>query len=102
MNDRLEDIIIIEGNIDAEPEEYFEAMQRQINDGVIWRLQGSMGRAAMDAIKSGNCMCAKAPCKDYWGNTVPARDMLQPGSFGTKEFVAEKMGDEYANRMAAI
>jgi hypothetical protein len=102
MNDRLNDILIIEGNIDIEPEEYFEALQRQINEGVIWKLQGSMGRTAMDAIKAGNCMCAKVPCKDYWGNTVPSRDMLQPGTFGTEQYVINIMGADYAARMAAI
>lgn len=102
MNDRLEDILIIEGAEDASNDEYYEAMQRQINGGVIWKLQGSAGRAAMDALKSGNCLCAKAPCKDYYGNTVPSRDMLQPGRFGTEEFVAKINGAEYAARMANI
>jgi hypothetical protein len=102
MNARLEDILVIEGVEDASNEEYYKAMQRQINEGVIWKMQGSMGRAAMDALKSGSCMCAKAPCKDYWGNTVPSRDMLQPGSFGTYEFVVERMGQEWADAMAAI
>lgn len=102
MNARLNDILIIEGVEDASNDEYYEAMQRQINEGVIWKMQGSMGRAAMNAIKGGFCMCAKVACSDYWGNRVPARTDLQPGTFGTEEFVADRNGADYAARMAAI
>ena len=73
---------------DAETdEEYVRAMQARINDGSIWMLEGSAGRAAMGLIESGVCAVGIEAHRDYWGNRVPARYMLEPGSFGTVEFV---------------
>jgi hypothetical protein len=99
----LNDYLLIDGTEAAEDQfEYFAALQRQINNGSIWAMQGSCGRAAMDAIKSGDCMCAVVAGRDYWGNRVPARTDLQPGTFGTYEFVLERNGVEWADKMAAI
>ena len=33
--------------------DYLKALQRRINDGSIWKFEGSAGRAAMDAINPG-------------------------------------------------
>jgi hypothetical protein len=82
--------------------EYYAGLQAEINSGTIWLMQGSAGRAAMDAIKGGYCMVGKAARKDYWGNTVPAREMLEAGSFGTYDFVAEHQGPEWADRMQEV
>ena len=58
-------------------------MQDLINSGDAWRLEGSYGRAAMANLESGACMLPKESHRDYYGNTVPSRDMLQDGSKGT-------------------
>lgn len=71
------------------------AIQRQINSGLAWRLQGSFGRAAMDMIESGRCMVGLEAHRDYYGNMVPSRDMLQDGTKGTPGFVSENMGKEW-------
>jgi hypothetical protein len=79
--------------------DYYVSLQRVINDGSIWHMEGSAGRNAMDAIKMGYVMVGVEARKDYWGNTVPARSMLEAGSFGTREFVAEHNGEEWAAAM---
>jgi len=58
-------------------------MQDLINSGDAWRLEGSYGRAAMANLESGACMLPTESHRDYYGNTVPSRDMLQDGSKGT-------------------
>lgn len=73
---------------DAETElDYVSAMQRRINDGSIWRLEGSAGRAAMELIESGACALGPNDCHDYWGNHVPSRSQVQEGTKGSVGFV---------------
>jgi len=74
-------------------EEHIAGIQAMINDGTIWHFQGSAGREAMDLIKNGYCTVGTERHKDYWGNTVPAQSDLEPGSFGTQEFV-DRMTEE--------
>lgn len=77
-------------------------LQRDINSGLVWHLEGSVGRSAMDSIRAGRAMVGKVRRTDYWGNTVPARSDLEPGSFGTREFVADTMGEDYAASLEAV
>lgn len=58
-------------------------MQDLINSGDAWKMEGSYGRAAMANLESGACMLPTESHRDYWGNTVPSRDMLQDGTKGT-------------------
>lgn len=79
-----------------------KALQASINSGLVWRLEGAAGRAAMDNIKAGVVMCAHEPGTDYWGNRVPSRHELQEGTFGTQAYVAEQMGQRWANALAKV
>lgn len=97
----LHDIEILEGN-EADEMEQAEAMQRAINGGSAWSFQGSYGRAMMDALKSGVAMLGKHSARDYYGNYIPARDEVKAGTFGSYEFVVERMGQDYADRLAAL
>lgn len=101
MTTQFDDIMRIEDGGEDEAT-YYEAMQRQINAGDIWHLQGSMGRAAMDAIKSGKCLVGREARKDFYGNVVPGRDMLEQGTKGTRDFVAKHNGAAWADNMATI
>lgn len=69
---------------DADDEEtYYRGLQASINSGTCWHMQGSIGRAAADAIKAGVCALGPERRRDYYGNVVPARsDMAddRPGS----------------------
>lgn len=96
----LEDVRTIEEDEEATPMQVALSLQRAINSG-MWSLQGSYGRAMMGAIEAGQCMLGHNRAKDYWGNTIPARTDVQPGTKGSREFVAEHMGEEWAKTMEA-
>ncbi len=105
MNTTYEDVMTIEGVEDHEAEselDYAKALQRQINSGTIWMLQGFMGRTAMDALESGLVMLGKTRQKDYYGNTIPSRDDVKPGTKGSYQLVSENFGPEHADALANI
>ena len=58
-------------------------MQKMIDSGMAWKMEGSVGRAAMEALRSGECMLPREAKRDYYGNVVPARQWLKPGTTGT-------------------
>ena len=94
----LEDIDMIEGETTCTMEEYYFAIQQAINSG-MWGLQGSYGRAMMDAISSGHCLLGRDQARDYYGNTIPSRDDVKQGSKGSYVFVVNQNGLEWANLM---
>ncbi len=59
------------------------SMQKIIDTGLCWNLEGSYGRAAMEALETGACMLPEVRHRDYYGNTVPSRNDLKPGTKGT-------------------
>jgi hypothetical protein len=94
----LNDIDNIESDEDVSELDYFLSIQRAINSG-MWGLQGSYGRTMMDAIKSGRCMLGTKSARDYYGNNIPSRNDVQPGTKGSKDFVIDAMGIEWANEL---
>ena len=75
------------GELDEQDE--IEMFQEAINSGLAWRLQGSYGRQAMGLIEAGKCLLGEVGHRDYWGNYVPSRYEVKPGTKGSPEFVAE-------------
>jgi hypothetical protein len=70
-------------------------LQELINSGAAWCLEGSVGRAAMDAINAGACMLGETGHRDYWGNYVPSRHEVQAGTKGSREYCeARNWGEE--------
>lgn len=63
-------------------------LQDLINSGTAWKLEGAVGRAAMEAIEAGECVLGEEGHKDYWGNYVPSRYEVQPGTKGSAEYAA--------------
>ena len=61
----------------------YDEMQNMINTGQCWLMEGSVGRQAMNTLESGACMLPKKFNRDYYGSTVPSRDVLEAGSKGT-------------------
>ena len=61
---------------------FFE-IQQQINEGLVWKMEGSVGRYASDLLSSGVCMLPKKSHRDYYGNSIPSRKDLKPGTKGT-------------------
>ena len=78
---------------DQTREEYIASMQELINSGTAWRLEGAVGREAMGLIESGDCMLGEEGHRDYWGNYVPSRHEVKPGTKGSAEFVEERKND---------
>lgn len=97
----LGDINTIEGNEEASEVEYYQSIQRAINQGA-WGMQGSYGRAMMDAIKSGHCLLGVNDYTDYYGNHVPSRDQVVNGTVGSIQFVINQMGADWADAMGSV
>lgn len=97
----LNDVNNIENGASTEID-YFLSIQRAINSGSAWSLQGSYGRAMMEAIESGNCMLGPTPARDYWGNRIPSRTEVQEGTKGSRSFVVDHCGEDWAVSMEAV
>jgi hypothetical protein len=65
-------------------------LQDLIDSGDAWRLEGSVGRAAMAAIEEGACVLGLVGHRDYWGNYVPSRFEVQPGTVGSVEYARDR------------
>jgi len=101
MENQYNDIMTIEGEHEVETEmDYYAAMQRTINAGT-WGLQGSFGRSMMQAIEEGRCMLGTSGARDYYGNYIPSRDEVKDGTKGSRGFVVEAMGEDWAAEMEA-
>jgi hypothetical protein len=61
---------------------FYEA-QKSINSGLVWKMEGSAGRYAMDLLRSGICLLPTFRRIDYYGNVVPSRYDVKPGSPGS-------------------
>jgi len=61
----------------------FSEMQDLINSGTAWKMEGSIGRKAMECLRLGACMLPKKTFKDCYGNTIPSREDLKEGTQGT-------------------
>jgi len=68
-------------------------LQELIDTGMAWKLEGSVGRAAMRAIEDGECVLGEVGHKDYWGNYVPSRYEVEAGTKGSMEY-AQRMQEE--------
>ena len=60
-------------------------MQEAINTGMAWKMEGSVGRRAMELLRTGACVLPKTAVVDVYGNKVPSRDDLVSGTLGTFE-----------------
>lgn len=68
------------------------ALQELVDSGDAWRLEGSVGRAAMRAIEDGEIALGPEPRYDYYGNRVPSRFEVEPGTKGSVEYVEARGG----------
>jgi len=55
----LDAIMLIECDDDATTEQFVDAFQLLIDDGIVWKLQGFYGRTASQLIADGYCTPAK-------------------------------------------
>jgi hypothetical protein len=75
---------------DLQGEETVELFQELIDSGLVWKVQGSYGRTAMDLIEAGLCTLGEEGHYDYWGHYVPSKYEVQPGTPGSQEYVDER------------
>ena len=60
-------------------------MQARIENGTIWGFEGSVGRNAMNCLEVGLCFLGEEITRDYYGNKIPARHMVEAGTKGSLE-----------------
>jgi len=58
-------------------------LQEIIDNGLCWKLEGSVGRSAMTALVSGACLLPLTEHYDTYGSKVPSRTELLDGTKGT-------------------
>lgn len=97
----LSDIEVLEGEAPTDERTVAQAMQRAINAGTAWSFQGSYGRAMMDAITAGDAMLGKNPARDAYGNYIPSRDEVKPGTRGSAAYVEAKRGADWVRMLEA-
>lgn len=74
---------------DATEEETLALYQHLVDTGQAWQLEGHVGRTAMALIEAGQIMLGEQGHRDYWGNYVPSRHEVEPGTKGSPEYVAD-------------
>ena len=97
----LQDVMNIEGEAES-ADDYYISIQRAINSLSAWSMQGSMGRAMMEALLSGQCMLGLKPTADYYGHRIPSRFEIEPGRMGSRQFVIDRAGEEWADQLEEI
>lgn len=78
-------------------EEYFSGYQRLIDSGIAWRLEGRVGRTAMNLIREGYCTLGEVGNIDAYGNYVPSKTEVEPGTPGSEGYKQAKALDRLAN-----
>ena len=95
----LADVSMLEEDRDdVEPIDAAIALQRALNAG-LWGLQGSYGRSMMAALEAGDCMLGPQRAQDAYGNQIPSRDDVQPGTKGSRQLVVDTHGEAWARRL---
>lgn len=61
----------------------YAELQKMIDTGMAWHMEGSYGRMAMDALRSGACMLPTSSRRDAYGNNIPSRYQVAEGSTGS-------------------
>ena len=97
----LNDVNVIEGEDEVDELDYFVSVQKALNSG-LWSLQGSYGRTMMGALKAGDCLLGKVGARDAYGNQIPSRFQVEPGTKGSYEWVVENRGQEWADQMREV
>ena len=65
-------------------------VQAIIDNDLAWELEGSVGRHAMSYIDAGICMLGRNSFTDNYGNHVPSRSEVKPGTKGSVDYCRAK------------
>jgi len=72
---------------DVPMDEMIEGYQGLIDSGMAWKLEGFVGRNAMNLIEAGKCTLGPVGHRDFYGNYVPSKFEVEAGTKGSQEFV---------------
>lgn len=97
----VDDVIDFE-NDELSPEAEAVILQKLINSGDGWRLQGAYGRAMIAAIKSGRCLLGSNSARDAYGHYIPARDEVPEGAVGSRQFVEDRAGKDWLDLLESL
>lgn len=75
--------LTIEQITELQKEYGLTSAQSLMNSGQIWGFEGSVGRAASNALEAGLLYLPEERTRDYYGTTIPARGDLKDGTKGT-------------------
>ncbi len=76
--------------------------QAAVNSGLVWRLEGHVGRTTMQALHAGHLMLGHHGVQDYWGNYVPSRDEIKADTFGSPSYVEKHRGVEHRELLERV
>lgn len=85
------DIIDYE-NGELSEEREIKFFQSLIDSGQAWTLQGHYGRTVSALIEAGLCTLGESGHRDYWGNYVPSKHEVKPGTKGSEDYVKQRRG----------
>ncbi len=79
-------------------------LQQAVNAGVPWLHTSHVASLdrMMAQVYRGNLLLPDSPVRNAWGNSVPTRFTVVPGSPGTVQYVADAHGADYADELDAI
>lgn len=66
-------------------EQGYAEMQHLIETGLAWKMEGAIGRSAMELLRTGACFLPKESHRDYYGNRIPSRNDVKKGTTGSLE-----------------
>jgi hypothetical protein len=72
-----------------------EVLQALIDSGLAWTLEGSVGRACMACIEAGDCLLGEVSTVGYYGQRIPSRYDVEPGSLGSVEYAEAQEGNRW-------
>jgi len=83
---------VAESDTDYDEDQFVLNAQELIDSGMAWQLEGHVGRQCMALIEDGQCTLGPVGYRDYWGNYVPSKTEVAPGTKGSQEYVDERKG----------
>ena len=82
---KLSNYMNIEQIYEAQKKAGVFQLQKMIESGEVWKMEGSYSRDAIDNLHSGACFLPEESYTDYYGNKVPSRNDITRWSTGTLE-----------------
>jgi len=78
-------IYYLEGDYGLTPEQEIEVWQYNVDNGMVWQLQGWYGRTAQDMLDAGILHYPNKRQHDYYGNPIPTHEEISSGKVKRKQ-----------------